>query len=306
VSVVVFGSLNTDHFVYVDQFPRPGETILAKRAATMVGGKGANQAVAAARLGAQTRLIGFVGDDEQGRTLKTTIHREGVDVCGVSIATGQETGSAYVLVDASAENAIAVASGANHPTTYDWAPPLEPGPTVVLTQLEVSLDLTQRFLSEHQTAPWRILNAAPFIAEGRRLFDLANILIVNQTELAGYLGVEAISDADDAVIRQARRLLARPDQWVIVTCGRDGACAVNSAEALHAAPRPTTAVDTTGAGDCFCGALAAALASGSSMADSLRFATVAASLSVERAGGASAMPFLKDVQPLLAVNLQNR
>ncbi len=302
MSVAVFGSLNTDHFVYVDQFPRPGETILAKRAATMVGGKGANQAVAAARLGAKTRLLGFVGDDQQGRALKASIHREGVDVSGVSIATGQETGSAYVLVDASAENAIAVASGANHPAIYDWAPP-GPAPTVVLTQLEVSLDLTRRFLSEHQTAPWRILNAAPFIAEEQGLFDLANILIVNQTELAGYLGVEAIPDADDSVIRHARRLLARPDQWVIVTCGRDGAWAVNSAEALHAAPRPTTAVDTTGAGDCFCGALAAALASGSAMADSLRFATIAASLSVEREGGASAMPFLKDVQPLLGLML---
>jgi len=303
VNVAVFGSLNTDHFVYVDQFPRPGETILAKRAATMVGGKGANQAVAAARLGAQTRLIGFIGDDEQGRALKVSIQSEGVDVCGVSIATGQETGSAYVLVDASGENAIAVASGANHPATYDWAPPLALVPTVVVTQLEVSLDLTQRFLSEHQTAPWRILNAAPFVADGRRLFDLVNVLIVNQTELSGYLGVESFPDAEDALIRHARRVPVRPDQWVIVTCGRDGAWAVNGAEALHAAPRPTTAIDTTGAGDCFCGALAAALASGSSMADSLCFATISASLSVESEGGASAMPFLKDVQPLLAVNL---
>jgi len=299
MTVVVFGSLNMDHIVYVERFPLPGETVLAVSSQSALGGKGANQAVAAARLGSSTRLIGFVGEDNHGQALTALLSQEGVDTSHVAVLVGERTGVAHVMVDRQGENTIAVTSGANRPGQTVWHPDPAPPPSVVLVQFEVSLNLTARFLREQESALFKILNAAPFIADGAELFDLANVIVVNETELAGYIGVDEVEEGE-ALTAAARSLITSDGQWVIVTCGGAGALAVSRDATIRTAAPKVAAIDTTGAGDCFAGALAAALDAGASMQDALVRATVAASLSVQRAGAALSMPRLNELESHLA------
>ena len=184
MTVEIFGSLNMDHIVYVERFPRPGETLLARRSQTTLGGKGATRPRRRREWGPLPGWSVSWGTTRDGRALTGQLRAEGVDVTGVAQLADRRTGAAYILVDAAGENTIVVTSGANHPGVCPWPDRPAAAPTVVLTQFEVSLDLTRRFLAENQAARFRIINAAPFDADGRALFDLATMVIVNETELA--------------------------------------------------------------------------------------------------------------------------
>ena len=292
MSVCVLGSINQDIVASVEEIPRPGETVLSAGVEHFPGGKGANQAVAAASMGADTLLIGVVGADVAGQNLTSFLSDAGVDTAGITVKHDELTGRAFINVTGSGENAIVVASGANKSLgVEDVDRSLLSGRTVFLAQLEIPVATIEAVFSIPAVkAATRILNAAPADLDGADLFPLMEILIVNETELARYAGLAVAPSSEDDVAMAARQLLTGELRSVVVTLGTEGAILVNEAEIRRIPGRRTHAVDTTGAGDCFCGALAAGLSAGLELADALQRANIAASLSVERPGAASSMP----------------
>jgi ribokinase len=295
VSVTVFGSINMDIVMPVARLPRPGETVAASGLSHLPGGKGANQAVASARFGMPTRMIGAVGDDGFGATMLAFLADEGVATEGIA-RLAAPTGLAYVFVSDEGENQIVIVAGANGRLAAPdgWVTDSMPGRPVALAQLEVPLPAVATFLAQARAAgAWTILNAAPALADARPLLEAADLLVVNETELAFFL--EPFEDASAAA-----RQLARDDrQWIIVTLGAKGIVAVRGQETLTVAAPHVAVIDTTGAGDTFCGVLAACLAEEMAMEPALRHACVAASLSVQRVGAAPSMPTRAEVEEML-------
>ena len=287
MNVVVLGSLNLDVVCRVEALPAPGETVPGLGVRRFPGGKGLNQAVAAARWGARTAMIGEVGDDEAGRYLLATLTEAGVDTASISVTGESPTGQAYIFVSSSGENMIVVAGGANlglgPPASFDPA-------SVYLTQLETPIAAARAVFEVVAGRGLILLNAAPAIAAGASLFPLADIIIVNEVELAHYAGVDEAPFHLDDVSALARRLIAREGQRVIVTLGAAGAAAVDGGDAFLVPGKPAKVVDTTGAGDCFCGVLAAALSEGADLAQAMDQANAAAALSTETHGAAVSMP----------------
>lgn len=294
--VVVCGSLNMDLVARVAALPRPGETVGGRGLQRLPGGKGLNQAVAAARMGARVALIGARGDDADGATLAALAADEGIDTRGVAVRDpgampAAHTGLAQVLVADDGENVIVVHGGANATLTPDEAraalAAVAPGVRVALAQLETPPDAIAAFFEAARARGARtLLNTAPALPEARALFGLADIIVLNGTELAHYAG--ATSAAEEA--SAARALLGRPGQAIIVTLGAGGAVAVTAEGVTHHPAPEVAVVDTTGAGDCFCGVLAAMLVQGLHLEAALPSAVHAASLAVTRVGAAPSMP----------------
>ena len=294
MSVCVLGSINLDIVCQVGELPAPGETVAALGVARFAGGKGANQAAASARWGAATRLIGAVGRDGAGDELLARLAEAGVDIAAIARLPDQPTGAAYIFVSAAGENMIVVVGGANRAVAPADIAALDlAGCAVFLAQLETPVAaIIALFSTAAATAGVRILNAAPALAEGASLFPLTDILVVNETELARYAG------PNRQIARAARRLITRPGQSVIVTLGAAGALAVSAEALIEVAGRPAKVVDTTGAGDCFCGVLAAALADGADLAQAMALANAAAALSTECPGAAVTATLRADVEAL--------
>ena len=301
MTVFVLGSINLDAVARVDDLPRPGETVAGLSLELFLGGKGANQAVAAARMGAPTRLMGAVGGDDSGKSLKAKLAGYGVQVADVMELEGVPTGQAHVWVANSAENMIVVTAGANAMVTSQHvaSTPLE-GQRVLLCQLETPATAIETlFRTGAAKGALRILNAAPALPQGAALFPLTDILIVNQTELATYAKLDREPSRLEDVSVAARKLMSRPDQTIIVTLGSTGVAAVRRDEAFLVEGKKVKAVDTVGAGDCFCGSLAAALAGSMDLRDAVELANAAAALSVQKAGAAPSMPSRREVEAFL-------
>jgi ribokinase len=288
MSVCVLGSINLDNVCRVARIPVAGETIMAERLDRHAGGKGANQAVAAAAWGAKSRLIGAVGRDEAGDMMLAHLADAGVDVSAIAQVAGAPTGQAQICVADSGENMIVVIGGANRAVDPSMVAAADISPCrVFLAQLETPLATVEAlFRRAGDQGRARILNAAPAVPEARRLFPLADLIVVNEGELALFADEDEPATADEAE-RLARRLCGRTDQGVIVTLGPAGALAVGGFGVLRAEGHAAAVLDTTGAGDCFCGVLAAALAEGRDLAGALALANAAASVSVEQAGAAA-------------------
>lgn len=301
MTVFVLGSINLDAVARVDDLPRPGETVAGLSLELFLGGKGANQAVAAARMGAPTRLMGAVGGDDSGKSLKAKLAGYGVQVADVMELEGVPTGQAHVWVANSAENMIVVTAGANATVTPQqvMATPLE-GQRVLLCQLETPANAIEAlFRTGAAKGALRILNTAPALPQGAALFPLTDILILNQTELATYAKLDHEPVRLEQVSVAARKLMSRPDQTIIVTLGAAGVAAVRRDEAFLVEGKPVKAIDTVGAGDCFCGALAAALAANMDLREAVEMANAAAALSVQKAGAAPSMPSRREVEAFL-------
>lgn len=283
MAVHVVGSINVDIIASVDWLPGPGETVLSSRVDRMPGGKGANQAVAAARMGAATVMTGAVGDDDAGRWMCGQLAEAGVDVSRVRALADEQTGAAYIAVDSLGENQIIVAPGAN----LRLEPPGPPAAGVLLAQLEVPVPALMPLFA--QSSAIRILNAAPPVPQAAELFEHVDILIVNEHELAAFLDMPEGPETADAALA-ARMLLNRPDQAAIVTLGANGVVAVWQDRHVHVRAAPVLPVDTIGAGDCFCGALAALLDEGCAIEAALPVANAAAALCTLGHGAAPAMP----------------
>ena len=299
--VVVAGSINMDVLATAARHPRIGETVAGEAVLYFPGGKGANQAVSAAKLGAQVALVGRLGKDPFGDELRAFLAAQGIDLGLVRQMESVHTGTAIITI-AKADNTIVVIPGANaHVSTGDVeAPALSKG-DVAVSQFEIPLPTIAAFFQRARAAgATTILNPAPAIKIGRELLDLVDILILNETELGLLTGTGLHdTDGDERFIAAARSLQTSRDRIICVTLGKRGVLALVGGEPLIVAGRSVTAVDTTGAGDCFVGAVAAQLAGGSSIQDALNFANAAASISVQRMGAAPSMPTVAEVMEVL-------
>ena len=295
-AVVVVGSVNADLVVTVRQLPRAGETVSGGTFARHGGGKGANQAVAAARAGARVAFVGAVGADDLGDEALRELEAEGIDVSAVQRLDDVPTGVAVIVVDERGENQIAVASGANAALTGEAVTaalaPLLTGDGVVLLGHEVPPEAVAAGAAAARAAGWQvILNPAP----ARELIDrLDGVFLTPNADEARRLVESGGSSATDDVEAVALALAARTGAPVLVTLGADGALLADDGVQRFAAP-PVRVVDTTGAGDAVNGALAARLAAGDPLHEAVRFALAAASLSTRSPGARAGMPRREDV-----------
>jgi ribokinase len=282
-TVIVVGSINVDLFTYVDRLPRPGETVIGGTYRQAHGGKGANQAVAAARLGADVALVGMVGEDDLGRSAITELDREGVNLDDVRIAHNH-TGVAQIMVDAQGENQIAVASGANYDLTGDMVAEslgrVDADKAVVGAVLEVTEEAVLAAATVAAERGWTfVLNPAPARALSNQLLAHVAVLTPNEHEVSE-LGASSPEDLLDAGAGS-----------VVVTKGSKGADLIRRDMPIHHQPGfEVRAVDTTGAGDSFSGALAWALADGRQLEDAVEFAAASAALSTMHPGARAGMP----------------
>lgn len=299
MTIAVHGSINLDIVYRVDHLPRAGETIVALDTARLPGGKGANQAIAAALAGADVAMHGLVGDDADGRFMVEQLRAAGVTVTGIGVHDTAPTGTALIAVDRHGENLIIVSSGANaHVVASAGAAAASATGAMLLAQAETPIAPLAEAMRA-ATGPV-VFNAAPVMAGAELLFPLCDVVIVNQTELAAF----ATSKADDET--RARSLLCRSGQSVIVTLGGAGTMIVSADATLRLPGHRVDAVDTTGAGDCFCGVFAAKLDQGMTVADAARFANAAAALSTTRHGAGSAMPRADAVTAFLATQTSSQ
>lgn len=277
--IVVAGSLNMDTVLEVEAFPHAGETVTAAATSHAHGGKGGNQAVAASRLGATVEFIGAVGTDAFGDELRSALESEGVGVGHVTQSEGL-SGSAFVMVDRSGENSIVVSPGANHRVALDEASlRLIADASVVLLQLEIPVAVVME--AARASSGTVVLNAAPATILPTNLIDAIDVLVVNREELRSLAG---------ATTPAAARALGV--DTVIVTLGEDGAQVITRGDLATFKPPVVNVADTTGAGDAFCGALAAGLERGLDVYDAAAEAVVAGALATTGMGARAAMPTL--------------
>jgi ribokinase len=302
--VFVAGSINMDVVATADRHPRIGETVAGTAVLYFPGGKGANQAVAAAKLGAPTTLIGRLGMDAFGDQLKAFLAAEGIDLSFVQQTSQAHTGTAIITV-ANADNTIVVIPGANaFVSAADVAAPVLAKGDIAVSQFEIPLPAISAFFARARAAgTTTILNPAPAIEFGHELLDLVDILILNETEL-GFLTKTELHDTDDypRFIEAARSLQAGKDKTICVTLGKRGVLALVNGQPLLIDGRAVKAVDTTGAGDCFVGAVAAQLAGGKPIHDALHHANIAASICVQRMGAAPSMPTVAEVEMTISTS----
>jgi len=281
--VVVVGSANLDLVAAVDRLPGPGETVPGSSYAEYPGGKGLNQAVAAARAGASVAFVGAVGSDAAAATLLDVMHQDGIDTANVATAD-QPTGRALIGVAASGENSIVVVAGANATVTAHTVP----ASRVVLSQLEVPVAAIERaFTAARDSGATTVLNPAPASAIPESLLALCDVVVPNEHE------VELLGGFD--------HLLDLGAKAVVVTLGARGAALHTRDGDTPIAPFEVTPVDTTGAGDTFCGALCARLAAGDELEAALRVASAAAALSTTKAGAVPSIPTRAEIDALMGV-----
>lgn len=295
MSVQILGSINMDIVLTVDEIPMPGVTTLAQDRELFPGGKGANQAISSARCGVATTMIGAVGEDAFGDTLLTFLNDNHIQTEHIQRLKARQTGQAYINLDRNGENSIVVLPGANyHLKIPEHALQIKSKNLIRLTQFEVPMEQIKYFFSAKGSL--NIINAAPANLEGLELFNLADIIIVNQSELE-FLTKQTIafSNKNEEINTAAKKLISKENQWVIVTLGSQGCIAISNTEVIRVEGIKVKTIDTTGAGDCFCGALAASLSDGATMKSALKFANIAGSLAVTKKGAGPSMPYKKEI-----------
>lgn len=300
-SILVIGSVNTDMIVKVPHLPVVGETVLGGKFYKLPGGKGANQAVAAQRSGAQVTFIACVGDDAFGQEAIQGYQQDNINTKHINVMPQVSTGVALIAVDNHGKNMISVASGANLQLTaelVDKKAALIEQCDVLLLQLEIPLESVIAAIDiASQKERFVILNPAPAKILPKDLYAKINILTPNEQEAGVLTGIE-VSDVASAK-RAAQRLLSYGVKRVLITLGAQGVVYSDEGSFEHVPCFKVDAVDTTAAGDVFNGALAAALAQGKPFQDALQFAQAAAALSVTEVGAQSSAPYLEDVNNFL-------
>jgi len=294
----VVGSANLDLVVDVEHVPLVGETILGGDLRRIPGGKGANQAVAAARLGRRVAMVGRVGDDEGGALLRAALESDGIDTSALVTTPGAPNGVALIAVQADGDNSIVVSPGANarlSAADIAGAGSLVAEASVVLLQLEVPVEAVTA--AARAATGTVILNPAPVpaVALPADLMTAVDIVVPNQTELASLTGHEG--DVDATIATRLARLL--PARAVVVTLGGDGAIVVDATESTHVRAPDVTPVDTTAAGDSFCGALADGLVRGETLVDAVRWAVRVGAATTQRRGAQPSLPTPAEVGRLL-------
>ncbi|MBJ7597189.1 MAG: ribokinase [Candidatus Nephthysia bennettiae] len=302
--VAVLGSLNMDLVVQTKELPLAGQTVVGDRLHTLPGGKGANQAVAAARLGAEVRMVGRVGSDAHGEELIRGLVEDGVEVSAVTRDSEEPSGAALIVVAAGGQNMITLAPGANGRVGEEEVEALVRGLArgdVVVLQLEVPLQAVLSAAERARRAGARVLlNAAPSTPLAGQPPPPTDLLVVNEAEAAELAG-EPVSDLAGA--ERAARRLAASGGAVVVTMGAAGAVLWDSEKATRVPARAVDAVDATAAGDAFVGALAMALAAGWNITDAVGLGTAAGAAAASRLGARSSLPRSADLDRLFGLDL---
>lgn len=304
--ITVFGSLNVDYVFQVAQLPAPGETVLATNMEVLPGGKGGNQALAAAKAGAKVHMVGAVGKDGLGDIAMAGLMAAGVNTSAVRQSL-KPTGTAAINVDAAGENAITVSAGANLEATGESLDASQLNPqTTLLLQMEVSMsamtDLIQQCRAVVANIVW---NLAPMQSIELTVLQQVDYLIVNEGELAQlHADLHNSSDSGDSAStgaeQQAQDVVALTDQSIVVTLGADGTLAVHENSVLRVPALPISPIDTVGAGDAFTGAFTAALDAGETFLQAMRWGNVAGGLACLETGAQSALPTRAQILERLA------
>lgn len=297
--VLIAGSINMDVVATADRHPLAGETVPGKALHFFPGGKGANQAVAAAKLGAKTFMVGKLGNDSFANDLENFLQSQNVNMSHVYHTPDAATGTALIVVADTGENTIVVVPGANgllgRPEIENVS--FETG-DILISQFEIPFDTIENFFVKGRGAGAKtILNPAPAKPGAERLLRLADILVINETELAFFLGLKHLDNA--SVASAACDLRINPIQTIIVTLGASGVFVLDGEEQYHILGHKVDAIDTTGAGDCFVGALASQLAQNVPLKKALTYANMAASICVQRLGAGTSMPTSDEVNQVL-------
>ncbi|MES0097172.1 ribokinase [Mesorhizobium sp. M0019] len=296
--IVVIGSINLDLIASVDRLPGPGETVRGSGFATAPGGKGANQALAAARAGAKVRMVGAVGKDSFASDALALLRDGKIDLSGVG-ETFASTGTALIMVGADGENVIAVVPGANDSVVPgDLSKAFVKNGDVVLLQLEIPLQTVEAALDAARTAAaMTVLNTAPFHGDAAGFLGKADYLVANETEFDLYGEALSLNGRDRPA--RMRDYAARTGRTIVVTLGSDGVLAATPDDLLMVPALKITPLDTVAAGDTFCGYFAAGLAAGLPLDQALARAAAAGSLACLKAGAQPAIPLARDVDAAL-------
>lgn len=299
--ITVIGSMNMDLIVRAPHIPASGETIIGGAFSTAEGGKGANQAVAAARLGARVTMVGCVGDDAHGRHLLSALQADGISTDFVRVAGNSHTGVALITVSADGENSIVVSSGANHalsPTDVESAEAAIADADMLLLQLEIPLEVVATAVEiAHRHKIPVLLNPAPATQLSPTILDAVDYLIPNESETT-LLTEHTITDID-SMRRAAKALRTMGVGTVILTLGSRGAFFLDEKSSMIVPAFPVDPVDTTAAGDAFIGAFAVARAQGESLENAMRFAAAAGAVAVTGFGAQASLPTLAAVKRMM-------
>jgi ribokinase len=274
--VVVVGSANLDLVATLDHLPKPGETIVALGYAEHAGGKGVNQAVACARMGARTAFVGCVGNDDAGVFLRGVLENEGIDTTMLRVVD-MPTGRAFINVDGRGENVIVVVSGANTQVGVAQKPLVLPASHVLLMQLEIPLETVAAALNAaRKNGSVTVLNPAPYKSLTGEILSLVDVIVPNETESAACGGTQVLLDSGV--------------KTVVTTLGEKGAQIATGSTSSDVVPYKVVAIDTVGAGDAFIGALSAELARGLTIADAAAVGAVAGALATTVHGAVPSLP----------------
>jgi len=299
--ILVIGSSNTDLIAKVERFPLAGETVEGKFFLQAMGGKGANQALAAHRLGGKVKFVTCLGNDANGKNTLKYYQQEGLDVTSALIVKNAPTGTAMILVNAEGENCIVITPGANHELSSEYIEKIEDEIAtayMVVLQMEIPIDTVKKVCQIAEKYNTEVLlNVAPARKVDADLLRMVDILVVNETEIEAISGMSIESHGEEAVIDA---ILARGAETVILTLGRNG-CIAKSESARHVVQAfMVDAVDTTAAGDTFCGALVARLSKGHDLPEALKFATASSAICVTRMGAQPSIPTEEEVNVFLS------
>lgn len=299
--LVVLGSINADHILNLEQFPRPGETVIGEQYSVAFGGKGANQAVAAGRSGADIAFIACVGEDDISTRICQQLSKDNIDVSAVEAISGETTGVALIFVNADAENMIAINAGANAAVSTDYLHRHQQhiiDASALLMQLESPLETViaaAKLAHEHQTKV--ILNPAPARELPDELLSLVNMITPNETEAQFLTGITVETEEDAA--RAAQVLHDKGIETVLITLGSRGVWLSENGQGQRIPGYRVKAVDTIAAGDTFNGALVTALLENKPMSSAVKFAHAAAAIAVTRRGAQPSVPWREEIDAFL-------
>ncbi len=296
MSVLVFGSLNLDLVTYADKLPAIGETIVGEKLLKFPGGKGLNQAIAARRAGSEVLMVGSIGNDADGDYLFDILKSENIDPKFIT-KTSEQTGIAVIEVSKSAENRIIIIAGANSKTRFsNEVLTSSPSVTVSLTQLETPIAEVAKFVHESKAArKITILNPAPIQKLDQQLLQDTDYLIANETEASFLIGSAVEHLSKDEAVTIARQLQKNGSKKVIITLGEQGSVYLDQDKELFTPAYKVKAVDTTAAGDAFCGAFATAISENKPVEYALKFASAAGGLAATKAGAVPSLPTQQEI-----------
>jgi len=300
MSVLVFGSLNLDLVTYADKLPAIGETIVGEKLLKFPGGKGLNQAIAARRAGSEVLMVGSIGNDADGDYLFNILKSENIDPKFIT-KTSEQTGIAVIEVSKSAENRIIIIAGANSKTRFsNEVLTSSPSVTVSLAQLETPIAEVAKFIHESKAAgKITILNPAPIQKLDQQLLQDTDYLIANETEASFLIGSAVEHLSKDEAVTIARQLQKNGSKKVIITLGEQGSVYLDQEKELFTPAYRVRAVDTTAAGDAFCGAFATAISENKPVEYALKFASAAGGLAATKAGAVPSLPTQQEILSMI-------